>query len=72
MFTYNDLVSVVRGSPLELRPGEPASVVAVIVDRRGSHFDQFPPGVVYSIEFEDGVCIDVHESILEPVKEGGT
>ena len=55
------------GAPDHLRPGRPASVFGVFLpqDREGSYFDQFAPGVVYSIEYEDGAVADVHEDFLE-------
>ena len=40
-------------------------MVNLPVDRNGPYFDQFPPGVVYSIEFEDGASIEVHGDRLE-------
>lgn len=64
-FTYDDIVKVLVDAPPEQRPGERAWVVGVFEDRPGKYFDAFPPGVVYSIEFEDGSSIEVNESLLE-------
>lgn len=62
-FDYDDRVRVVK--QLSARLGSPASVIGVFETRSGMHFDQFPPGVVYAIEFDDGEAIDAHESWLE-------
>ena len=64
-FTYDDIVKVIESAPPELRPGARAWVVGVFDTRPGKYFDIFPDGVVYSIEFEDGAAIEVHESNLE-------
>jgi hypothetical protein len=66
-FTCDDTVWIKKDAPSQLRRGQKASVIMVFPpqDRIGSYFDRFPPGVVYSIEFEDGESIDVHESFLE-------
>lgn len=65
-FTYDDIVKVVVQAPEALRPGKRAWIVGVFDDRPGSYFDEFPPGTVYSIEFEDGSSLEIHESDLEP------
>ena len=65
-FTYDDIVKVLADAPSDQRPGERAWVVGVFEDRPGKYFGAFPPGIVYSIEFEDGSSIQVHESMLEP------
>ena len=69
MFTYDDIVRVKADAPAELRPGERAWVVGIAADeerhRRGSHFDQFPVGTVYLVEFEDGDALDIHQSMVE-------
>jgi hypothetical protein len=66
-FTYGSAVLVSKDAPDHLRPGQPASVFGVFLlqDRKGSHFDQFAPGVVYSIEYENGDAVDIHEDFLE-------
>jgi hypothetical protein len=67
-FTYDDIVTVRNGAPPNLRPGARAWVIAIF-DRRetrpGKHFDAFPEGVVYTVEFEDGSTAEAHEDILE-------
>lgn len=64
-FTYDDIVNVISSAPAELRPGARAWIVGVFEDRPGKYFESFPPGIVYSIEFEDGSSLEVHESLLE-------
>jgi hypothetical protein len=66
-FTYDDIVKVVFIASDECRPGQRAWIVGVFEDRPGEYFERFPPGTVYSIEFEDGTSIEVHESSLELV-----
>lgn len=69
-FTYNDRVRVATTANKESRPGEIAWVIAVLEERpQGEYFDQFPPGVIYTIEYEDGEAIDIHESDLESAGE---
>lgn len=72
-FTYNDVVQLVKdcnGRPIHER----AWIVGVFEMRpKGAYFDKFPTGAVYSIEFEDGSSIEVHESVLrayEPTRSG--
>jgi hypothetical protein len=69
-FSYGDTVQVAGSAPKELRPTEKGWVVGAFgdVERQGRYFNQFPPGVVYTIEFEDGAAIDVHESNLEAIQ----
>ena len=51
-----------------LRPGSEARVVGIFFERHGNTcFGQFHEGAIYTIEFEDGVAADVHESQLEPM-----
>lgn len=65
-FTWGDDAKIASTAPAELRPGSRVWVVGITQEpRRGSHFEQFPPGTVYLVEFGDGVAIDVHESFLE-------
>lgn len=71
-FTYGDVVRVALGAPQDTRPGAKAWIVGVVEagQRRGRHFEQFTPGPGYTIEFEDGISIDVDESSLEPAELG--
>lgn len=65
-FTYDDIVKVVGTASSELRPCAKAWVIQVTEEpRRGSYFDQFPPGTVYLVEYEDGEAVSIHESQLE-------
>lgn len=66
-FTFAEMVLIKNDAPNSLRRGQTASVTMVFLDqdRNGSYFDRFPPGVVYSIEYEDGESVDVHEDFLE-------
>lgn len=64
-FNYDDVVRVQPFANIEARPNERAWIVGVFEARpEGSYFDKFPAGVVYSIEFEDGSAIEVHEANL--------
>lgn len=65
-FTYDDIVRIRETAPTIARRGEKAWIVAVTEDRRRFPLKQFPPGVVYTVEFEGGDAIDVHEDDLEP------
>lgn len=65
-YTYDDLVRVKRDAPSAYRPGALASVIGVFKDRpEGAHFQHFPPGAIYAIEYFDGASIDIHEDHLE-------
>jgi hypothetical protein len=67
VFTWNDTVRVKHSASANLRPGSLASVVGVHIeaDRTGEFLKEFPLGVVYTIEFEDGSSVQIHESLLE-------
>ena len=64
-FTYDDVVRAKPTANRKARPGTRAWVVAVIKDRKSFPLNQFPPGVIYSVEFEDGTSIEIHEDDLE-------
>jgi hypothetical protein len=64
-FTYNDIVRISKTSSPSQRCGERAWVVAVIEDRDRFPLAQFHPGVVYTVEFENGDAADIHEDDLE-------
>lgn len=70
MLTYNDTVIVKPDAPAGFRPGAKAAVIGITLpgERRGAHFEQFPEGVIYLVEFEDGEALDVHGSWLEIVR----
>jgi hypothetical protein len=70
MLTYDDTVIVKPDAAACFRPGAKGSVVGITPpeQRRGAHFEQFPEGIVYLVEFEDGEALDVHGSWLEIVR----
>jgi hypothetical protein len=65
-FTYSDIVRARASADPTCRPGQRAWVIAVLDNRSHFPLPEFPPGVVYSVEFEDGVAVDVYEADLEP------
>ena len=71
-FTYDDIVKVRETAPIVARRGEKAWIVGVTEDRTRFPRKQFPPGVIYTIEFEGGDSVDVHEDDLEPVSPNGS
>jgi hypothetical protein len=64
-FTYSDIVKARSTADAKFRPGERAWVIAVLDNRVHNPFVRFPPGVMYTVEFEDGEAVDVHEDYLE-------
>jgi hypothetical protein len=64
-FTYDEIVRIKSSATPNFRAGGRAWIVGVIEDRRHFSLRQFPPGVVYSIEFENGDALDVFEDDLE-------
>jgi hypothetical protein len=65
-FNYDDIVRVQLSAGAEARPGERAWIVGIFDTRpEGGYFDKFAEGIVYSIEFEDGSSIEVHEADLQ-------
>jgi hypothetical protein len=66
VFTYDDIVRVKASSPTS-RPGARAWVIGVFSpeERLRLPLRQFPPGTVYSVKFEDGKAMDIHEDNLE-------
>ncbi|GAB3407035.1 hypothetical protein GCM10027318_18410 [Massilia agilis] len=69
-FTYNDIVRV-KGAA-QAPGGQLGWIVGVFEERAGTYFDKFAPGVVYTVEFEDGSATELHENKLEPatIQEG--
>lgn len=64
-FRINDTVLVKNVAHLERYFGQVGSIINIFLERpAGRHFDQFPDGVVYAVDFENGEAIDVHESDL--------
>jgi hypothetical protein len=64
-FNHGDPVQVRAEANGEFRPGAEAWIVGVFAARPGPYFDKFPEGVVYTIEFEDGSSLEIHEKDLE-------
>lgn len=65
-FTYDDIVRIAEAADESLRPGSIGWVVGIFEERpTGEHFSRFPPGVVYTVEYEDGAANEIHESWLE-------
>lgn len=64
-FSYDDIVQVRLTANSDLRPGAKAWIVGVFDTRPGPYFDKFPEGAVYTIEFEDGSSLEIHEQDLE-------
>ncbi|MFI3221185.1 MAG: hypothetical protein QX189_19035 [Methylococcales bacterium] len=65
LFNYDDIVKVREDADSTLRPNAKAWIVGVFETRLGNFFDRFPEGIVYSIEFEDGYSIEIHETDLQ-------
>jgi hypothetical protein len=63
-FTYNDIVRV---QGLGGTVSRKAWIVGIFEKRpgQGTYFDKFPPGTVYTVEFEDGTSTEFHEDALE-------
>jgi hypothetical protein len=70
MLTHGDRVMVKPDAPERFRPGAKAWVIGITPpgERRGTHFEPFPEGVIYLVEFENGEARDVHGSWLEIVR----
>lgn len=66
-FTYNDTVRVKLVAPAQYRPGELASIVGISLqaERSGDFLKAFPHGILYTIEFEDGSSMQLHEDLVE-------
>jgi len=62
-FTWGDSVLIAEDAPANARPGSPAGIVGISEkhNRHGSYLQDFPDGVVYTVEFEDGEDAEVHE-----------
>jgi len=64
-FDYGSTARIAPSAHKELRQGAPVAIVGITSERpEGGHFQRFPPGVVYHVEYADGVSADVHESDL--------
>jgi hypothetical protein len=64
-FDYGDVVTVRKGAKT-ISIMERGSIIAIIEDAsKLGYLLCFPPGTVYSVEFEGGDRADIHESDLE-------
>ena len=63
-FTWGDSVQIAEGAPADLRPGSMAVVVGLSEERHGSFLERFPHGMVYTVEYEDGSSVELHEDHL--------
>lgn len=68
-FDYDDIVVVKDSAAKQFRPGERAWVVGVVADRAQFELEQFPAGVIYTVEFEDGSAVDIHEDDIQSFVE---
>jgi hypothetical protein len=64
-FDYSDIVRAIASADPKYRPGARAWIVGVYENDSSPWLKRFPPGVVYSIEYEDGSSVEIHESLLE-------
>ena len=64
-FTFDDTVQLTTFPDAPERIDAQAWVVGVMERGEGAYMAQFPPGYIYTIEFEDGTSTDVHESQLK-------
>lgn len=65
-FDYGDVVRVVQDAEGRFRPTSIAWIIGVFPEKpSGAHFDSFPDGPIYAIEFEDGEAVDIPEGLLE-------
>jgi hypothetical protein len=64
-FTFDDVVQLTSFPSDPKRLGTQAWVVGVMERGEGPYMAQFPPGYIYTIEFEDGSSTDVHEDQLK-------
>ncbi|MCP3865704.1 hypothetical protein [Marisediminitalea sp.] len=68
-FKIDDTVKTKNLPHLKLYCGQIGSVINVFSKRpEGKHFEQFPVGTIYAVEFENGDAIDIHENDLFEVK----
>jgi hypothetical protein len=67
---YDDTIRIRANAPVGLRRGTLASICGITApaDRHGKHWEQFPPGTIYLVEFEDGEALEVHESWVDPAE----
>lgn len=64
-YDYDDIVTLSPCAGISSRVGEKCWIVGVFEKRpKGDYMDKFPDGVVYTVEFEDGNSVEVHEDNL--------
>lgn len=65
-FAHDDVVRVIGSAPLGCRPSNKAWIVGISeeADRSGDYREEFPFGIVYTVEFEDGMSMSIHEANL--------
>ena len=64
-FHYDDIVSISSISAAVDRRRQLAWVMGIFTTRPfGPYFEKFQPGIVYSVEFEEGTSIEIHEDEL--------
>lgn len=68
-FTWDDTVVVTELAATLGRPGAIASVVGISrqFERSGIYLAEFPIGNVYTVEFDDGVAVDVPQNMLRSI-----
>ncbi|MGN4074810.1 hypothetical protein [Burkholderia gladioli] len=64
-FDYSNIVRAIASADPKYRPGARAWIVGVYENDSSPWLKRFPPGAVYSIEYEDGSSVEIHESLLE-------
>jgi hypothetical protein len=66
-FDYDDIVTTRMGLGSTLRPGSMAWIVGITPEskRSGKFLEEFPRGTTYTIEFEDGVSVEVQEADIQ-------
>jgi hypothetical protein len=69
-YKIDDSVTATNHARSELRPGEPASIVA-ITDNRTGKFLSLPKTVSYTIAFRDSTRAGAQEAELIPYPEAG-
>lgn len=72
-FDYDDIVRVRADAPEQPYRGQRAWVVGIAPEHRRARtfLEQYPTGVVYTIEFEDGSSAELHESSLDLIEHPG-
>ena len=66
--TWGDTVRVKLSAPADMRPGELASVVAIVAIEGAAQAERWGVGLgtqIFGIEFGDGVTIELPEQWLE-------